>query len=101
MSIVGNTIINPKVQTHGRQRLFRTIDTPDYLLISNNRISDYQAAMSMTAAIGGTWGVNGLSEGNYYGRRINTAGYFPPDLSYGVADPARIGVERYDVVTPD
>jgi parallel beta-helix repeat protein len=56
------------------------IDAPDYCRIAGNRIGDYQKPGVMTACIGGTWGLNGASEGNYFGPRNQP----DPDVSlYG------------------
>ena len=57
-----------------------SIDVPDYCRIAGNRIGDYQKPGVMTACIGGTWGLNGASEGNYFGPRNQP----DPDVSlYG------------------
>jgi hypothetical protein len=56
------------------------IDAPAYCRIAGNRIGDYQKPGVMTACIGGTWGLNGASEGNYFGPRNQP----DPDVSvYG------------------
>ena len=56
------------------------IDAPDYCRIASNRIGDYQHPTMMTACIGGTWGLNGASDGNYFGPRAAP----DPDVSqYG------------------
>jgi hypothetical protein len=81
VSIIGNLILNPMVGCTNGTGYGIAMDAPNYCHIMGNRIADLQTTMSMTAAIGGNWGSNGTCIGNSYGRRINTVGNFPADLS--------------------
>jgi len=101
VAIVGNTIRDPNSgwtagPTAGPAYGIGIADA-DYLYIANNHIGDYKYAKTMTAAIGGSWGKNGLSEGNYYGPRLATNGAFPSDQSY-YTQGSKQGV-NYDTVT--
>lgn len=97
VKISDNTIYNPMLGcTDGKGYGIAFDNTATYLEISNNRIGDYQVTKSMTAALGGTWGANGLSDGNYYGPRIATLGLFPADQSFYAG--SRQGI-NYDMVT--
>ena len=99
VSVVGNVVRDPCngwVPTSGPAYGI-AINNADYCYIADNRIGDYQTAPTMTAAIGGTWGKNGLSEGNYYGPRIASNDLFPADQSFYVGG-SRQGTS-YDMVT--
>ena len=70
---------------------------PTQCYVANNFVGDYQSTKTMLAAIGGNWGGSGLSEGNFYGPRINAAGNFPADMA--IYDQASIQGRSFDLVT--
>jgi hypothetical protein len=72
------------------------VDGAPYLRLANNRIGDYQATKAMQVAVTGTWGTNGLCEGNYYGPRIASGGLSPADNS--VYDTTCVMGFNYDLV---
>ena len=99
VSITNNVLFNPNVGCTDGNGYGIAFNTPNYMLISGNRIGDWRPAGSktMTAALGGIWGQFGLSEGNYYGPRLNAATNFPSDIStYAFASQQGI---NYDMVT--
>lgn len=81
VTISNNVIYNPNVGCTDGNGYGIAFNASNYLLIEGNRIGDYQATMSMQAALAGNWGVAGCANGNQYGPRIATAGAFPADVS--------------------
>ena len=97
VSIIGNLILNPQVGCTTGIGYGIALDQSNHCHIMGNRIADFQATQSMTAAIGGNWGSSGSCVGNSYGPRINTIGNFPADMSlYQTGSMQGI---NYDTVT--
>lgn len=54
-----------------------SLNANDNCRIADNYIIDTQSPALMTAALGGAWGNNGASSGNYYGPRLAAGGGTP------------------------
>ena len=67
-NVWGNNIRDPQIGATTGYGI--ALYLPNNCRVAGNYFYDGQATQTMQACIGGSWGLHGLSEGNYYGPRI-------------------------------